>query len=88
MLLSVARPAVQYFSKLFKNGKTVEKITEHEVCGLIFLTTSSKHFSLREELGEILSKMYIGLQVKSLLFLSDFNENSPPSTDFRKITKT
>jgi hypothetical protein len=59
----VARPAVQYFSKLFKNGTTLEKVTEYEMFVLIFSTTYLKHFSLCEELGEILSKMYIGLQV-------------------------
>ena len=32
-------------------------------------------------------KMYIGLYVKYLLFLSDFNETRIFSTDFRKILK-
>ena len=31
---------------------------------LIFSANSLKHFSLCEELGKILSNMYIGLQVK------------------------
>jgi hypothetical protein len=34
----------------------------------------SKHFSFYEELGAILSKMYIGLHVQYRLLLSDFNE--------------
>ena len=46
-----------------------------------------KHFSQCEELSEILSKMYIGLHVKYVSFLSDFNENWILSTDFRKILK-
>jgi len=33
-----------------------------------------KHFSFCEEMSEIILKMYIGLQVKYPLFLSDFNE--------------
>jgi hypothetical protein len=33
------------------------------------------YFSFEEELSEILSKMFIGLNVKCPLFLSDFNDN-------------
>jgi hypothetical protein len=46
-----------------------------------------KHFSLYEEVREILSKMYIGLYVRYPFFLSDFNEFWNFSTDFRKIFK-
>jgi len=35
---------------------------------------SLKHFSFQEEVNEILSEMYTGLQVKYPLLLSDFNE--------------
>jgi len=35
---------------------------------------SVQHFSFYEELSEIRSKMFIGLQVKYPLFLSDFVE--------------
>ena len=34
-----------------------------------------EHFSFYYEYNEIWSKMFIGLHVKYLLFLSDFNEN-------------
>jgi len=33
-----------------------------------------KYFSFLEELSEMLSKLYIGLRVQYLLFLSDFNK--------------
>jgi hypothetical protein len=43
-----------------------------------------KHFSLKEEMSEILSKMYVALHVKYPLFLSDLNETLIFWTDFRK----
>jgi len=33
-----------------------------------------KYFSFQEEMGEILSYMYLGLQIQYPLFQSDFNE--------------
>jgi len=33
-----------------------------------------RHFSFYEELSTIQSKMFIGLHIEYLLFLSDFNE--------------
>ena len=45
------------------------------MCVLIFSTTFFKKFSFLEELSEILSKMYIRIHVKYLLFLSEFNKN-------------
>ena len=42
-----------------------------------------KYFSFLEEMSEMLSKMYI-THVNYPLFLSDFNETSILSTDFRK----
>ena len=65
----------------------MKKVTEHKVCVLIFSTSLSETFLIQEKLREILSKMYIGLRVKCLLFLSDFNETCVFSTDFRKILK-
>jgi hypothetical protein len=44
-----------------------------------------KHFSLYEEMSEILPKFCIGLHVMCPLFLSDFNETAILSADFRKI---
>jgi hypothetical protein len=45
-----------------------------------------KHFSFWEELSEMWSKTYIGLHIKYLLFLSDFNETWIFSKDFLKNT--
>jgi hypothetical protein len=53
-----------------------------------------KHFSFLDELSEIQRKIYIGLQVKYRLFLSDFNETqnfidrfwkNTPISNFMKI---
>ena len=46
-----------------------------------------KHFSLQQELDEILSQMTIGLHVKFWSFLSYFNKIWIFSIDFRKILK-
>ena len=43
-----------------------------------------KHFSIEEDLSEILLKIYFGLHVKYRLLLSDFNVTWIFSTDFRK----
>jgi hypothetical protein len=46
-----------------------------------------KYFSFLEDLSEIWSKMYISLHAKYMFFLSNFNETSVSSTDFRNILK-
>jgi hypothetical protein len=46
-----------------------------------------KNFSSQKDLNEILSSMYIGLNVKYPLFLSYSNERWVFSTDFKKILK-
>ena len=46
-----------------------------------------KHVSFYEEMSEIWSKMCIGLHVKYLLFLSDFNETWILLTNVWKIVK-
>ena len=55
------------------------------ICNLFVLQCFSTLFHKRHEYSRILSKMYIGLHVKYSLFLSDFNETSIFSKDFRKI---
>jgi hypothetical protein len=64
ILSSVASPALHYVSTILINGTIFEKIVEHRMCGLIFPTSSFRNASFLEELGEILSKMYIGRHVK------------------------
>jgi len=43
---------------------------------------------MTQKFREILSKMYNGLHVRYPLYLSDFNETSIFSADFRKILRT
>ena len=89
VLSSVACPAVQYFSTLCHKRYDYrgKKLTEREMCVLIFSTTFVWNI-FQEELSEISSKMCIGLYVKCLLHLSGFNENwFFFSTDFRKMFK-
>jgi hypothetical protein len=45
-------------------------------------TFFSETFSFREEMSEILSKKYIGLEVKQPLFVIDFNETGIWKIDF------
>jgi len=63
---------------------------EHKMCVLIFSAPFFlKNVSFLEELGNVLSKMYISLHVNyPLLFLSDFNETEIFSIDFRKNFQT
>ena len=56
------------------------------MCVLI-LSKTLKFFSFQEEMSEIWSNIYFGLNVKYPLFVSDFNEAWIFSTDFRKILK-
>ena len=56
---------------IFKKKKNIEC----KLCVLIFFYKFClKNFSFYEELSKIWLNMYIGLQVKYPLFLSDFNE--------------
>jgi len=57
------------------------------VCSDFLINFCLKCFLCEEDLSEIWSKMYIGLQVKYLSFLSDFNESWISSTGFGKTFK-
>jgi len=58
------------------------------MCVLISsVTFFLKHFSLQEELDEILLKIYIGFNLKYPILLSDCNETWIFSKDSRKILK-
>jgi hypothetical protein len=46
-----------------------------------------RNVSFLKEMNEILSKMYIGLRIKCLLFLAEFTETCIFSTDFRKLLR-
>ena len=75
ILSSVACPALQYFSTLpHKRHDLRKKLLNIKHVFWFSLLLLSEHFSFYEELSEIWQEMYIGLQVKYPLFLSDFNE--------------
>jgi hypothetical protein len=57
------------------------------MCFYFLYNVCMKHNSFQEEMGEILSYMYIGRHVKYPLSLSDFKETCNFSADFRKIIK-
>jgi hypothetical protein len=76
-IVTVAWPAVQYFSTLSHKRHDFRKKSywTQNVCFDYLYNFCVQHFSFWEELSEIWSKMYIGLlHVQCRLFLSDFNE--------------
>jgi hypothetical protein len=80
-------PLYNIFPYFFINGTIFEEkecYCTQNVCLDFLYNFCPKHFSLYEELGEILLKMYIGLHVKYRLFFSECNETWIFSTDFRK----
>ena len=88
ILLSVACPALQYFSTLSHNRNDFREnnyCTEN-VCFDFLYNFCLKHLLFWEELSEILSYMSGGLHVKYILCLSDFNETWT-LTVFLKILK-
>ena len=68
LLSSVACPAVQYISTLSHKRndfrKKKKKVIEYKMCFDFLYKFCMKHVSFYEELSQILSTMYIGLQVK------------------------
>jgi hypothetical protein len=71
---SVACLAVTYFSTSSHTRHDFrEEGIEHEMCFDFLYNSCLKRFSF-EEVGEILSQLYIGLQVNYPLFLPCFNE--------------
>jgi hypothetical protein len=61
-----------------------KKVTERKICFDFLYNFYLKCFSFWEEFRELLSEMWKRLHVKYQLFMSDFNETSFFSTDFRK----
>jgi hypothetical protein len=59
--------------------------TEHKMC--FFSTTLLETFLILRRNARDMIKMYMGLHVKRLLFLSEFNETWIFSTHFRRIFK-
>ena len=74
--------AVQYFSTL-----SHKRHDFRDVCFDILYIVCPKYFSF-QELSKVWSKMYIGLNVKYPLFLSDFDVTGICWTDFRKFLDT
>ena len=91
ILSSVACPALQYFSTLsHKQHDFRKQVIEHKMCVSSLSTpfvSNIFHFKKKWARYPVWSKMYIGLHLKYLLFLSDCNENLIFSADFRKILK-
>ena len=85
---SVFCPAVQCLSTLsYEPHDFREKVTEHKICVLFFSITFVWKFSHSKKWARYDKKMYAGLHVKYLLFMSDFNKTWIFSIDFRKILK-
>jgi hypothetical protein len=72
------------FHIISQRARFFKNVIEHKICVLIFSTTFVRNIW---ELSEILARIYVGLHVRSPLFLADFNENWIFLTDFRKIFK-
>ena len=80
----------KYFFTLSHKSGTIfggggGKVSDHKIRILIFSTTFFFfNFPCQEELSEIWSTLHTGLHAKYQFFLSDFNETSILTTDFRK----
>ena len=65
-----------------------QKVTEHKMCVLIFSTTFVRNIShFKKNSARYDQKIYIGLQVKCRLLLSDCNETWILMPVFRRILK-
>ena len=63
-----------FYTLSHKRNHFQRNVIEHKKCVLILSISFVAVFPFQEELGEMWSKMYIGLHVKYPLRLSDFNE--------------
>jgi hypothetical protein len=85
---SVACTALQYFSTLSHKWKDFRKQFRNTKCVFLFSPQFlSETFLILRGNKRYIIKVYIGLHVKYPLFLSDFNETSIFSADFRKTFK-
>jgi hypothetical protein len=86
---SVACPAVQKFYTLSHKRHDFRKkiFNEHKMCVSIFSTTFVWTYRILRGNKRMWYKMYIGLHVKYLLFMQDFNETWIFSTEFQRILK-
>ena len=77
-----------YFSALSHKRHDFRKtVIEHNVCVLIVSTAFVWNVSYSKKNSARHNCSYVGLHVKYLPLLSDFNESWNSSTDFRKIHK-
>ena len=74
-ILSCGLPRFKIFLPHFRINGTIfeKKVIGHKMCFDLLYKFCLKHFSFKDEMNEILSKMYIGLQLQYPVFSSDFN---------------
>jgi hypothetical protein len=64
-----------------------KNVTEHRLCFDFLYKFCLKYFLFQEKMKEVLLKIFIGLRVKYLSIVSDFNDIWIFTTDFRKMLK-